>query len=103
LLVSINCHIPYYNGTSRGRQCWQQPVSAIRSGDLKHIYNDTDQSVELSNVVNDMAESKNLAGSMPEKASELKKKLDVWLKETKAPMLRKWTPEELCNRKGIKK
>ena len=85
---AIYWHIPCYNGRPGNAQCWQQPVSALRSGDFKLIYNHTDGSYELYNLVKDVGESKNLAASMPEKVAQLKGKLDAWLKETNAPMPR---------------
>ena len=60
--------------------------SAIREGDHKliHFY-DTD-SVELYNLKNDIGEKNDLSGKMPQLASRLKNKLNVWLQDSGAVM-----------------
>ena len=60
--------------------------SAIREGDHKliHFY-DTD-SVELYNLKNDIGEKNDLSGQMPQLASRLKNKLNVWLQDSGAVM-----------------
>jgi len=42
------------------------------------------EGVQLFDLERDIGESRNLAGSMPEKAQELEALLDAWLEETGA-------------------
>ncbi len=75
----------------RGPLVWHYPVSlprhnskpgsAIRSGDWKFIHYYEDGSQELYNLKNDIGESDNLSGRMPEKAAEMKARLDAMLNE----------------------
>ncbi|MHC4741385.1 MAG: sulfatase-like hydrolase/transferase [Planctomycetota bacterium] len=59
---------------------------AIRQGDYKLIKYYDDNSVELYNLAEDISEKSDLSTKMPEKAAELKKKLEAWLRETGARM-----------------
>ena len=59
---------------------------AVREGDYKLIERYEDGSVELYNLVDDISEKRDLAGEMPEKAAELKRKLDAWLTKSGAIM-----------------
>jgi arylsulfatase A-like enzyme len=59
---------------------------AIREGDYKLIKRYDDDSVELYNLADDISEKRDLSGEMPQKASELKRKLDAWLIESGAIM-----------------
>ena len=71
-------HYPHYhNGGST-------PHSAIREGDwrLVHFYEDGRR--ELYNLADDVGESRNLAGDMPDKADELLARLDAWRAEVGA-------------------
>ena len=45
-----------------------------------------DGKLELYNLAEDLAESKDLASAMPEKAAELKKMLDAWRVSVDAQM-----------------
>ena len=74
-------HFPHYWwGTN------VQPYSIIRDGEWKLIrYYQTGKS-ELFNLTDDLSETKNLAGQMPEKVKELNDKLSVWLTKTGAKM-----------------
>ena len=45
-----------------------------------------DGRLELYNLKEDLGETKNLAGSMPDKAKELHEKLVAWRKQVNAPM-----------------
>ena len=75
----------------RGPMVWHYPVSlprhhsepgsAIRVGDWKFIQYYEDGRQELYNLKNDIGETKNLAERMPEKAAEMKARLDAMLKE----------------------
>ena len=58
--------------------------SAIRHGDYKLLWFYNGNRLELYNLKNDPAESKNLIKTQPEKGTELKKMLDIWLKEVNA-------------------
>lgn len=74
-----------------------QPYSIIRDGDWKLIHWYQNNQFELYNIKKDIGETSDLAAEMPEKVAELKKKLDVWLKETGAKMPVKnpdYKPEE---------
>ncbi|MCP4313864.1 MAG: sulfatase [Bacteroidetes bacterium] len=57
------------------------PGSAIRSGDWKFINYYGDGRQELYNLKDDIGESDNLCGRMPEKAAKMKAMLDDMLKE----------------------
>ena len=60
------------------------PVSAIRAGDWKLLRFYEDQHLELYNIREDISEKVDLAKQMPEKARELRDRLDSWLKSVKA-------------------
>lgn len=59
---------------------------AIREGDYKLIERYDDGSVELYNLADDLSEERDLSTRMPEKADELKRKLETWLIESGAIM-----------------
>lgn len=75
-------HYPHY-GNQGG-----EPSSIIRSKDWKLIVYHEDGRSELYNVADDIGEQNDLAAVHPEKVSDLKKRLDVWLSETRAVMPR---------------
>jgi arylsulfatase A-like enzyme len=58
--------------------------SAIREGSFKLIRNYDDDSLELYDLSNDLAESRNLAAQLPERAARLAAKLERWLRESDA-------------------
>nr|NQU93209.1 sulfatase-like hydrolase/transferase [Bacteroidota bacterium] len=60
--------------------------STIRLGDWKLIYYHADRSFELFNLIEDIGETKNLAGENPEKLKELAEKLTDYLKSVDAQM-----------------
>jgi len=64
------------------------PGGAIRCGDWKLIEYYEDGRLELYNLRNDLSEKTNLAARMPQKAAELRKKLDSWRKAVGAQMPR---------------
>jgi arylsulfatase A-like enzyme len=68
------------------------PYSAVRLGKWKYI-SYCDGRTELFNLSDDVGEHKDLMLSYPEKALILKKKLNDWLKETKAKMPTKASKE----------
>jgi arylsulfatase A-like enzyme len=60
--------------------------SAIRMGDYKLIKFYDDDSVELYNLKEDISETKDLAGEMPERATKMRKRLEQWLKDSGAKL-----------------
>jgi arylsulfatase A len=69
---AIYWHYPHYHPGSA------TPYSAIREGDWKLIHFFEDDHVELYNLKQDLGEKTDLAGSNPNKAAELRTKLDAW-------------------------
>jgi uncharacterized sulfatase len=71
-------HYPHYHHS--------RPSGAVRLGDWKAIeYFDTGE-VELFNLKDDLAETKNLATAMPEQAAKLRTKLAQWRAAVSAQM-----------------
>ncbi|HLO79840.1 MAG TPA: sulfatase [Chitinophagaceae bacterium] len=66
-------HYPHYSNQGG------KPASAIREGNYKLIYNYEDKTVELYDVVNDIAEKNNMATANNKIVERLKKKLFNWL------------------------
>ncbi|MSU50861.1 MAG: sulfatase [Opitutus sp.] len=60
------------------------PISTLRVGDFKLVVNCQTGARELYNLFTDIGESKNLAATMPEKATELAAILDTYLKSMNA-------------------
>lgn len=86
-------HYPSETGKWKPRM-----ASAVRKGDYKLLEFYIDNRVELYNLKNDPAETKNLSATMPDKVAELKQMLDQWKKDVNAeePMMtegRKTTEE----------
>ncbi|MCM8530929.1 MAG: sulfatase, partial [Lentisphaeraceae bacterium] len=90
IYIHMPLYIPHYGTT---------PSSIIRMGDYKLIkfYGDylngddaskiyAESKIELFNVRNDLAESKNLALEMPDKAKLMEEKLMSWLEERNAKL-----------------
>ncbi len=75
-------HYPHYASYGCG------PYSAIREGDWTLIEWLEDESVDLFNLVDDIAEQNNLADVHPKKVNDLRKKLHQWRKEVDANMPR---------------
>ncbi len=73
-------HYPHYSNQG-GR-----PGAAMRQGDFKIIEWYEGDSVELYNLRDDIGEAHNLAVRMPDKARDMKARLDAWLKEMNAEM-----------------
>ena len=65
---------------------------AVREGDYKLIERYDDDSVELYNLVDDLSEKHDLSREMPQKAADLKRKLDAWLTESGAIMPERLSP-----------
>ncbi|HEY3836702.1 MAG TPA: sulfatase [Bryobacteraceae bacterium] len=73
-------HYPHYSNQG-GR-----PGAAMRQGDYKIIEWYETGSVELYNLRDDIGEDHNLAVKLPEKARQMKARLDAWLKELNPEM-----------------
>jgi arylsulfatase A-like enzyme len=73
-------HYPHYS-PQLGR-----PSAAIRRGDDKLILFFEDRRVELYDLKHDVGETKDLSASQPEKAADLKQRLEAWLLETQAQL-----------------
>ncbi len=73
-------HYPHY-GNQGGAPC-----GAVRDGDWKLIEWYEDGSLELFNLREDIAEAHNLAPTNPDKAQQLRAKLNAWRKSVKAFM-----------------
>jgi len=87
-------HFPGYLGAGGGT--WRTlPVGVIRSGDWKLMEFFEDGRLELYNLREDPGEKKNLAGDHPDRARELKDRLESWRKEIGAPMPRPKTEADL--------
>jgi arylsulfatase A len=71
-------HYPHYS-PQKGR-----PAAAIRNGDDKLILFFEDNRAELYNLKKDIGETTDLAQSQPAKAAAMRKRLEAWLKETRA-------------------
>ncbi len=65
-------HYPHYHAGG------STPHSAIRDGDMRLVHFYEDDRVELYDLANDVSESKDLAGSMPDRAEQLLAKLNAW-------------------------
>ncbi len=72
-------HYPHYYETTT-------PVSAIRAGDWKLLEYFEDNHVELYNLNDDLGESVDLAMKLPEKAAELRERLNRWRESVGAKM-----------------
>jgi len=86
-------HYPHYSNQGG------IPGGAIRIGDYKLFERYEDGRVHLYNLKEDIGEQKDLASSMPEKVTEMRKKLHLWYKDVNAKFLREkgnsgkpWTP-----------
>jgi arylsulfatase A-like enzyme len=73
-------HFPNY--TNQGGR----PAGAIREGDWKLVEQFEDGSLELYNLADDISESKNLSTTEPDRAGELRDKLQAWRQSVGARM-----------------
>lgn len=73
-------HFPNY--TNQGGR----PAGAVREGDWKLVEQIEDGSLELYNLADDVGETMNLAGTAPERAAELQRKLQTWRTQVGAQM-----------------
>jgi len=76
---AIYWHFPVYLGRTT-------PSAAIREGDYKLIESFEDGRLELFNLKEDLSESRNLAGGLPEKAKLLQTSLRAWQESIGAPV-----------------
>lgn len=67
---AIYFHYPHYHHS--------RPAGAIRAGDWKLVEFFDDAPLELYNLEDDLGETTNLAGKMPERAKKLQEKLAAW-------------------------
>ncbi len=65
-------HYPHYHPGGA------TPYSAIRDGDWRLVHFYEDGRIELYNLADDVGEERDLASELPEKAAELRAKLDAW-------------------------
>jgi len=83
-------HYPHYAPHGRGPSSW------MRSGDWKLIHRWEDGRDELYNLAEDVGEQNELATKNPEKAKELRARLDRWLSDIGARIPGpdpRWNPE----------
>ena len=79
-LRTLHWHYPHYHGST-----WK-PGAAIREGNWKLIEFYHYNNFELYNLENDISEENNLSKTHPNKAKELRKKLNNWQKKMNAKM-----------------
>ena len=79
-LRTLHWHYPHYHGST-----WK-PGAAIREGNWKLIEFYHYNNFELYNLENDISEENNLSKTHPNKAKELRKKLNKWQKKMNAKM-----------------
>lgn len=72
-------HYPHYYSTTT-------PVSAIRTGDWKLLEYLEDERVELFSLKDDLGESTDLAGQLPDKAAKLREQLHRWRENVAAAL-----------------
>ncbi|MCC5932380.1 MAG: sulfatase [Cyclobacteriaceae bacterium] len=76
--------LPVYNSDVK---LWRAvPSTVIMEGPWKLIYYYEYDNYELFNLDEDLSETHNLAGTLPDKEAELLKHLHQWVKETNAPV-----------------
>jgi len=76
---SLYWHYPHYYPTT-------SPASSIRQGDWKLLEYFEDRRVELYNLKNDLSEQNDLSTQMPDKAQELRSRLQAWRKAMNAQL-----------------
>jgi arylsulfatase A-like enzyme len=75
-------HFPHYGNHGSG------PCSSVLVGDWKLIHWIENDSVELFNIAEDIGETTDLSAKHPERAAELRARIEHWRKETNANMPR---------------
>ena len=76
---AIYFHYPHYHRTTT-------PVSSVRAGDWKLLEFHEDMRVELYNLRDDPREAKDVAGEMPDRADDLRRRLHAWREAVDAQM-----------------
>lgn len=76
-------HYPHYQHYQLGGT---RPYGAIRKGDFKLLEFYDGMRVELYNLKDDLSEKNDLAGQLPGKVEQLRKRLHAWRKEVAAQM-----------------
>jgi arylsulfatase A-like enzyme len=79
---AIYWHYPHYHASST----LATPYGAVRQGDYKLIEFYEDGRLELFNVKDDISEAHNLASEQPQRAAQMKKRLDDWRRDVAAQM-----------------
>ncbi|WDE97614.1 sulfatase-like hydrolase/transferase [Lentisphaera profundi] len=74
-------HYPHYHHINS-----MGPAGAIRMGDYKLLEVYETGELELYNLVDDLAEQKNLISEQPERAAQMLKKLQQWRLESSSPL-----------------
>jgi arylsulfatase A-like enzyme len=77
---AIYWHYPHYHPGGA------TPYGAVRARDWKLVEFYEDDHVELYNLADDIGESRDLAGTMPEKADAMRRKLHEWRQAVGAQM-----------------
>jgi arylsulfatase A-like enzyme len=77
---AIYWHYPHYHPGGA------TPYSAVREGDFKLIEFFEDKHVELYNLKDDIGETVDLASKLPEKAAQLRARLERWRMEVGAQL-----------------
>ena len=81
------------NQETHDRTFRSTPQAVIRKGDWKLIKFYEDNQVELYNIHDDISEKKNLADTHPQMVKELQDELEIWQKETNAPVVKELNPD----------
>lgn len=92
-------HFPGYLGA--GENTWRTtPVGLIQKGPWKLMEFFEDHRLELYNLENDIGETRNLAGEMPDKVKELQQQMVTWRGQVGAKMPTPNTPSAAPKKKG---
>jgi len=85
---AIFWHFPVYVQEDREMKAtWKMtPAGAVRQGDWKLIEFFEDGRLELYNLKDDVGETKNLAGALPDRAKDLERLLAEWRRSVGAPV-----------------
>jgi hypothetical protein len=94
--------LPYLTGGNAGAPhdtvYWRfHQQRAIRRGDWKLVTGPASARPELYNLAEDIGESKDLAGAMPDKAKELESAWQAWNAQLEAP---KWVRQDARTKGG---
>lgn len=92
-------HFPGYLGAGEGT--WRTtPVGLIQKGPWKLMEFFEDHRLELYNLDEDIGETKNLSGEMPDKVKELQQQMLAWRESVGAQMPTANTPTEALKKNG---